>query len=304
MRRLVAAAMAFSTIAMVQRLFAMVFVLNFDVAGPNATAAMAALMITAPAWFLAPSWSRPVFAVLALAGITAASLLTGAWAAAGAATGLLAMGPLWRSIGQASTEGAVVGALAWMTATAMGGGLSPFHLMPWLVPALAIPLLAWIRLPGQDTKAPAVLGMFLIVQAVWLSALASLWRWADASPTAIAVAAASGLAIGMWAPARPWPRGLASALFIVAAGISLGAWAPWLGVFVAQVAAVQMLGQGGGIGRLAVAQVLAVVFLFLHVVAGNWAFVGFIPEVMSRGLAGAYMFLMLALLPVAAWRRA
>ncbi len=304
MRRIIAAAMAFATIAMVQRLFAMVFVLNFDVAGPNATAAMAALLITAPAWRVVPGAARPALAGLAFAAILAASFLTGAVAAAGAAVALLAMAPLWRSMGQASVDGAVVGALAWMTVTAWLGGVSPFHVGPWLVPALALPLLGWLRLEAATTPAPAALWAFMAVQATWLAALPSLWRWSDVSPVGIAIASAGGLALGLWTRTQRWHPALAPTLFVVAAAMTLNPWWPAGAVFLAQVAAVRLLGEGGGIGRLAVVQTLAVVFLFLHVVAGNWAFVGFVPEALSRGLAGVYMFLLLALLPLAAWRRA
>ncbi len=294
--------MSFATIAMIQRLFAMVFVLNFDVAGPNATAALAALLVTAPAWRIVPAAWRAALAGLAFGAILAASLSTGTIAAVAAAAALFAMAPLWRSIGDAS-EGAVVGALLWMTTNAILG-VSPFHSAAWIVPLLSAPLLLWVRLPAGQQLAPAALAMFLLVQAVWLAALPSLWRWMDVSPTAMAVAASGGLAIGLWLRPMPWRGDAATAVFVLGAAWSFSGWAPWLGVFVAQVAAVRLLGDGGGIARLAIVQALAVVFLFMHVVAGNWAFVGFVPEVLSRGLAGFYMLLVLALYPLAAWRRA
>ncbi len=303
MRPLVAASMAFVTIAMVQRLFAMVFVLNLDVAGPNATAGLAALLVTAPAWRIVPANARILLAALAIAAVTLASLGTAAWAAGGAVLAMLAMAPLWRTIGD-ERDGIVVGVLAWMTLHALLGGLSPFQAAPWLIPVLALPMLAWGRLDADTTAAPASLWAFLVVQACWLGALPSLWRWADSSPSIMAAASAGGLAVGLFARHLSWGRGWPQGLFVLAAAVSLGALTPALGVFVAQVAAVRMLGEGGGLGRLAMVQGLAVVFLFMHVVAGNWAFVGFVPEALSRGLAGLYMFLLLTLLPLASWRRA
>ena len=310
-----------------------VFVLNVSTAGPNATAGLVVLLVTG--WTAvvvtraAPGDARPYLVAAGglpvgfVGSLVDAALLAGLGAAATltAATVLLVAAP--GELRERPAVGVAVGLLLWPGLRVALGTLSPYAttlgraLFGAVVLAVAV-LVAELALSdavpptGRLGSAPAPLGALLVVAAAYLASPSAVARWAPRPYGVTVLALVAGIAAGLvLAHARAPPTGAELAAwagtFLVAVGAVLCGSGPpsTAAVAVAWAAAVVLLAAGSrpgadatgtGAAPLVAVQVLALLALFGHVAARNWAFIP--PLDATRGLAAEFLLALHAVFPL------
>lgn len=314
--------------------FTRIFILNFDVAGPNATIMLFLLLAT--------GWS---LAVVARTGIGVARLFYAATAALVLGfAGSLAADPLVAGLGAVVMVTAATPPLVALLAdlesrVVVGVGLgillagalrvtlvtaSPYAttagtlLFALVVGGAGVHLVALgvrDQHPSVDWQAvgmaPAVLGTFLVVAAGFLAHPQAVARWGLQSyPVAV-----GALVVGVWVGLavvhlRPVPTGREPALWaavflgavvsmLYSSGpVALGAFAVvWVSALVLLAVGARQTGTGRGALALTGFQTLALLVLFFSITATHWAFVP-APLSMLAGLGTELTVLFLAIFPL------
>lgn len=318
-----------------QRVVTTTYVLNFSTAGPNATALLVVFVVTGWTVPLVPRLWRSQRAVTAAFGVlVAATLLSTAHApllALVGALGVLAVGtPLAAGLQQQlRARTAVAGALgvalflslrAWLD-TAPAYVTLPGRV---LLVGLALGALAlWVaraRTAGSTSldrdlsAAPVPLVAFLWLAATYFATPAALATWAGRSYPLTAIAAVTGLATGALLVSRrgvpdDWETVGWVAVFVAAAAALL--WTDLVAgvsALPAHAAAVVLLARGSAVAHtrsirrvasgVAGMQVLALLLLFLHIGALNWAFMPAPVNTLTKGRLPLFLFCLWLLLPV------
>ncbi|WP_440989339.1 endonuclease/exonuclease/phosphatase family protein [Haloarchaeobius baliensis] len=330
---LVVAAVVVVAIAGFEQAVSRLYLLNFSTAGPNATAVLAVLLVSAPAVGLAtvlPDRSRtrvlngcalcsPVLLAVALLagpvpGVVAAS-------ATAALAFVLLVAVVARRPGAVAT-GATLGLLALVALRSLrhGASLAATTAGRAVLFGLALGVAAgWLVLARRTDSSPAFdadtgpLALFLFVEAAFLGAPGAVATWGLTSPTTATVSAALGLALAGGVVALRGPPARVT-LPVLAVGFLLAvADLLWVGltagtaVGVAQGCAVGLLARGVADARsspwrwrpAAASQLLAVVLLFLFVSSLNWAYMPAPLDSLTRGRSGLFLLGLCATLPAA-----
>lgn len=317
-----------------QRVVTTTYVLNFSTAGPNATALLVVFVVTGWTVPLVPRLWRSQRAVTAAFGVlVAATLLSTAHApllALVGALGVLAVGtPLAAGLQQQlRARTAVAGALgvalflslrAWLdTAPAYVTLPGRVLLVGFALGALAL----WLALSRTTestsvdrdlSAAPVPLVAFLWLAATYFATPAALATWAGRSYPLTAIAAVTGLATGALLVSRrgvpdDWETVGWVVVFVAAAAALL--WTDLVAgvsALPAHAAAVVLLARGSATARarsirrvaggVAGLQVVALLLLFLHIGALNWAFMPAPVDTLTRGRLSLFLFGLWLLLP-------
>ncbi|MFD1646234.1 endonuclease/exonuclease/phosphatase family protein [Haloarchaeobius litoreus] len=330
---LLVAAVVVVAVAAFEQAVSRLYLLNFSTAGPNASAALAVLLVSAPVVGLAsslPDRARtrastggalavPVLLAVALLG----SPVTAAVAAStvGAVTLLLLVAVLVRRPATV-TPGAALGLLAVVLHRSLLDGTPLYATTAGRVVLFGLALCVaggWFVRPRHEDTPPsfdadvAPLALFLFVEAAFLGAPGAVATWGLTSPTTATAAAAAGLALagGLVAlrgpPARVTLPVLAGGLVLAVADLL------WLGltagaaVGVAQACVVGLLARGAADARsscwrwgpAAMGQLFAVVLLFLFISSLNWAYMPAPLDSLTRGRSGLFLLALSATVPAA-----
>jgi|AntDeeMinimDraft_4_1070355.scaffolds.fasta_scaffold00253_10 endonuclease/exonuclease/phosphatase family metal-dependent hydrolase len=282
----------------VQRVASRVFVLNFSVAGPNATALLVAGL--ASAWTLPVArrvgWGRSLSAGAALLPFAVIVSASGDPTLAGlGALAVVSLATPWLAAlgagddafvpGLAAGVGSVVALRAWL------GTLPPYATPGGVALVVGVAFVAGSLALNERVPAPGASGvawLAVFAQATVLAFPAATAAWGGTPYPAVAVATVAGVVVGAaWAAL---PRGFdgrgrfdARGRAVVAVAFAL-AWVDvvWVGslgpvaVFLVQAAFVRLVADGlrdDGLAWLALAQLLAVAAVVAGVLATNWAYV-------------------------------
>lgn len=330
---LVVAAVVVVAVAAFEQAVSRLYLLNFSTAGPNATAALAVLLVSAPVVGVAsrlPEGARrtattggalgvPVLLAVALLaapvpGVVAASV-------AGALALLLLVAMVGRRPGAVAT-GASLGLLVLVVRRSLADGAPLYATTAGRVVLFTVAIgvaVGWAALarppdsPIQFDADAAPVALFLFVEAAFLGAPGAVATWRLLEPSTTTVAAAVGLAVagGVVAlrgpPARATVPVLAGGLLLALVdllwlGLTLGA-----ALGVAQACLVGLLARGVADAPsspwrwrpAAAGQLVAVVLLFLFISSLNWAYMPAPLDELTRGRSALFLLLLCATVPVA-----
>ncbi len=296
-----AAILTFLVLALLDRAITAVFFLNFDVAGPNATAGLIVLLISAPLLLVRARTSLWAWLLAALVPFTFLGPNIAAWTAPLA---LAASVPLWRHL-DVTPRAMATGVLLEVAARAVVDG-APLQetTVGRLALVAAVLMLLWRTTTGGTdavTDANVMPWAYLAGAAWFASSPVAVAAWQSKEVLVVTLAIVAGLMVGM---RIPWvPRRWAALVWTVAwADVLWWGVAPYLNVAAAHAAGVSLAVARVTPGRLVAMQAAAVAFLFMHVAAGNWAFIP-IPEFLTRGHGATWLFALLVLVPLAHYRR-
>ncbi len=334
---LAAAALTFLLLVTLDRAFAMVFILNFSVDGPNATAGLVMLFVTGLLFVmgLQRRWplSPKTLTVLAVAaGIAAlASMIPEPHVAVFAAVifhGVAApvLVALLQRLERTFALAAALGVLLHVAGRAVLDS-APYHDAVLGVAAVGLGAAGFVILgrralasPALDAQAPgglvdpAPFAAFLFMQYAFLGSVAAVSTWIPRDPVQVAAASLLGILAASLLILRGRTLhglGIAGAAVLFAAALAdllvFGLVGP-TSLMVAQITAILLLeygltrGSGTSLRRmgisLAIIQFIAIVLIFLEVSAGNWAFMPAPVGAFTRGNAGLFLLLVGVLLPV------
>jgi endonuclease/exonuclease/phosphatase family metal-dependent hydrolase len=326
---LLVAATVIVAVAAFEQAVSRLYLLNFSTAGPDATAALAVLLVSAPAVGVASTgrWRTRTLAggALAVPVLLAVALLAPPVAAvlAASAVGWLTLGLLAAVLGRRPAvvaPGAGLGLLALVLCRSLGDGSPLYATTAGRVVLFGVAASlagAWLVRARHADGPPRVdadvgpLALFLFVEAAFLGAPGAVATWRLTGPATATVAAASGLALASALVALRGPPARA-ALPLLAGGFLLAvADLLWVGatagaaVGVAQACAVGLLARGVADARAsprrwrpaAAGQLLAVALLFLFVSSLNWAYMPAPLDSLTRGRSGLFLLALCATLP-------
>ncbi|WP_256297346.1 endonuclease/exonuclease/phosphatase family protein [Haloarchaeobius salinus] len=333
LRALVVAAVVVVALAAFEQAVSRLYLLNFSTAGPNASAALAVLLVSAPvvgvagrlgdrrrARFLAVgALAVPVLLAVALSGSPVVAAV--AASAVGAVTLLLLVAVLVRHP-TVVTPGAALGLLVVVLLRSLldGASLSATTtgrvVLFGLALVVAVGGLALVR--RFDTAASlgadvGPLALFLFVEAAFLGAPGVVATWGLTSPATATVAAAVGLALagGVVAlrgpPARVTVPVLAGGFLLAVSDLLWVGLTAGAALGVAQACAVGLLARAVADARASpwrwrpatVWQLSAVVLLFLFVSSLNWAYMPAPLDSLTHGRSGLFLLVLCATVPAA-----